>query len=195
MPDRAPPKYYNSPESLIFSKSRLLYGLDQARQAATASGFIAVVEGYTDVLMAHQMGITQVVSTMGTALGALHVQELRRWMPNGRVILVFDADAGGHTGVDRALEIFVSQEVDLAVATLPEGLDPFDLLVQEGPEPFRRALAEAIDALDFKLSRVLAAESATTVEGRRRAVDAVLGIIALRLRCPARRARSSKSWW
>jgi len=173
------PKYYNSPDSLIFSKRRLLYGLDQARQAAATSGHIAVVEGYTDVLMAQQMGIPQVVSTMGTALGALHVQELRRWMPNGRVILVFDADAGGHTGVDRALEIFVSQEVDLAVATLPEGMDPCDLLVQEGPEPFRRALTEAVDALDFKLNRVLTAEAANTVEGRRRAVDAVLGIIAL----------------
>ncbi|HEV3257716.1 MAG TPA: DNA primase [Gemmataceae bacterium] len=172
------PKYYNSSDSPLFSKSAQLYGLDQARQAGATAGYLAVVEGYTDVLMAHQVGIAQVVSTMGTALNAHHVQHLRRWLAGGRVVLVFDADAGGKTGVDRALETFVSQEVDLTIATLPEGMDPCDLLVQQGPEPFRAALAGAVDALEFKLNQVLAAESAAGVEGRRRAVDAVLSIIA-----------------
>src|SRR5262249_13646524 len=87
--------------------------------------------------------------------------------------------AGGNTGVDRALEIFASQEVDLAVATLPEGLDPCDLLVQQGADAFRRALAGAVDALDFKLNQVLARPENQGVEGRRRAIDAVLAIIAL----------------
>jgi DNA primase len=174
--DRSP-KYYNSCETPLFSKSEQLYGLDQARQGATKAGYLAVVEGYTDVLMAHQMGVPQVVATMGTALNARHVHIMRRFVP--RVVLVFDADAGGNTGVDRALEIFVSEDVDLAIATLPEGLDPCDLLVQQGPDPFRGALAQAVDALDFKLRQVLAAETATGVEGRRRAVDAVLGVIAL----------------
>jgi DNA primase len=169
-------KYYNSPASPLFNKSELLYGLDQARLAAAKVDYLAVVEGYTDVLMAHQMGVHQVVATMGTALNAKHVQQLRRFA--GRVVLVFDADAGGTTGVDRALNIFASQDVDLAVATLPPGLDPCDLLVKEGPEPFKFALANAVDALEFKLKRVLEA-NAPTVEGRRRAVDAVLGIIAL----------------
>jgi DNA primase len=173
--DRAP-KYYNSTDTPLFTKSEHLYGLDQARQAAATAGFLAVVEGYTDVLMAHQLGVPQVVATMGTALNARHVQHLRRWTP--RVVLVFDADEGGDTGVDRALEIFASQEVDLAVATLPDGLDPCDLLVRRGPEPFRAALAAAVDALEFKLNRVLAGEDARSVEGRRRAVDAVLGVIA-----------------
>jgi DNA primase len=174
---RPGPKYYNSADSPLFSKSDHLYGLDQAIPAATRAGYLAVVEGYTDVLMAHQMGIPQVVATMGTALNARHVQHLRRWV--SRVVLIFDADAGGSTGVDRALEVFASQEVELAIATLPDGLDPCDLLVQQGPEPFRAALAGAVDALDFKLRQVLAAHEAAGVEGRRRAVDAVLGIIAL----------------
>jgi len=82
------------------------------------------------------------------------------------VVLVFDADAGGNTGVDRALEIFVSQNLDLAVAALPEGKDPCDLLVEQGPEPFKQALAEAKDALDFKLKQLLSADT-TGVEGRR----------------------------
>ena len=174
--DRAP-KYYNSADSPLFSKSELLYGLDHARQAAPGAGYLAVVEGYTDALMAHQLGIPQVVATMGTALNARHVRQLRRFVP--RVVLVFDADAGGSTGVDRALEIFAGQDVDLAIATLPEGMDPCDLLVKQGPDPFRQALAGAVDALDFKLDRALAAEAAAGVEGQRRAVDAVLGVIAL----------------
>jgi DNA primase len=174
--DRAP-KYYNSSETLLFKKSELLYGLDAARQAGAAAGFLAVVEGYTDVLMAHQMGIPQVVAPMGTAVTASHVRQLRRFVP--RVVLVFDADAGGNTGVDRALELFASQDMDLAIATLPEGLDPCDLLERDGPEAFGAVLAGAVDALEFKLTQVLAADAARGVEGRRRAVDVVLGIIAL----------------
>ncbi|HLN27640.1 MAG TPA: DNA primase [Gemmataceae bacterium] len=170
-------KYINSSGTPLFSKSELLYGLDQARQAAAAAGFLAVVEGYTDVLMAHQMGIANVVATMGTALNARHVRHLRRIAP--RVVLVFDADAGGNTGVDRALEIFVGQDVDLAIATLPEGMDPCDLLLQQGPEPFRAALTSAVDALEFKLDQVLTKDASQGIEGRRRAIDSVLGVIAL----------------
>jgi DNA primase len=170
------PKYYNSAESPLFAKSELLYGIDRARAAGAAAGYLAVVEGYTDVLMAHQMGVGNVVSTMGTALNARHVRQLRRFVP--RVVLVFDADAGGDVGADRALEIFVSQEVDLAITTLPDGMDPCDLLVARGPGAFGDILAAGVDALDFKLNRVLAGEAATGIEGRRRAVDAVLGIMA-----------------
>jgi DNA primase len=170
-------KYINSAETPLFSKSECLYGLDEARQAAAACGYLAVVEGYTDVLMAHQLGVPQVVATMGTALNGRHVRHLRRFAP--RVVLVFDADAGGSTGVDRALDVFASHDLDLAIATLPQGMDPCDLLVQQGPEPFREALAGAADALEFKLNRVLAANAGAGVEGKRRAVDAVLGIIAL----------------
>lgn len=175
--DPKPAKYYNSADSPVFTKSDQLYGIDQARRAAAAEGFLAVVEGYTDVLMAHQAGVCNVVATMGTALNARHVRVLRRFAP--RVVLVFDADAGGSTGVDRALEIFVSQEVDLAVATLPAGMDPCDLLAERGADAFRAVLAGAVDALEFKMARALADESAGGVEGRRRAVDAVLGVIAL----------------
>lgn len=170
------PKYYNSAETILFSKSQQLYGIDMARQAGVTAGYLAVVEGYTDVLMAHQMGIPQVVATMGTALNEKHVQQLRRLAD--RVVLVFDADAGGEGGVDRALEVFVSHEMDLRVAALPEGLDPCDLLVQRGAEEFQSALTNAVDVLEFKLNRVWAREG-PGVEGQRRAVDAVLGVLAL----------------
>ncbi len=171
------PKYYNSCETPLFSKSDSLYGMDTARHAAAAAGCLAVVEGYTDVLMAHQMGVGHVVATMGTALNARHVQQLRRFAP--RVVLVFDADAGGEAGVDRALATFVSQDVDLAVAALPGEMDPCDLLLARGADAFRTVLDGAVDALEFKLSRVLAGEGSLGMEGRRRAVESVLAVIAL----------------
>jgi DNA primase len=171
------PKYYNSTTTPLFNKSEHLYGIDQARQAAGQAGYLAIVEGYTDALMAHQMGVGQVAATMGTALNARHVQQAKRFAR--RVVLVFDADAGGNTGVDRALEIFAGHDVDLAIATLPEGLDPCDLLVQQGADAFRRVLETAVDALEFKLNQVLPQDGTLGVEDKRRAVDAVLGIIAL----------------
>ena len=178
------PKYYNSCETPLFSKSDSLYGMDTARHAATAAGCLAVVEGYTDVLMAHQMGVGHVVATMGTALNARHVQQLRRFAP--RVVLVFDADAGGEAGVDRALATFVSQDVDLAVAALPDEMDPCDLLLAQGADAFRAVLDGAVDALDFKLNRVLVGEGSLGVEGKRRAVESVLGVIALTPTLPGR---------
>lgn len=174
--DRAP-KYYNSCDTPLFAKSELLYGLDLARKAAGSTGYLAVVEGYTDVMMAHQMGLPQVVATMGTALNARHVQQLRRHVP--RVILVFDADAGGDTGVDRALQIFVSQELDLGIATLPEGLDPCDMLIEQGADALRQVIESAVDALEFKLGQVLKDVGSLGVEGKRRALESVLSVIAL----------------
>jgi DNA primase len=172
-----PPKYYNSSDTPLFSKSEQLYGIDQARPAAEKAGYLAIVEGYTDVLMAHQMGVTQVVATMGTALNDRHLRQIRRFVP--RVVLVFDADEGGHLGVDRALTLFATHDMDLSIAALPTGLDPCDLLVQQGPDPFRRVLECAADALEFKLDGMILREGTSSVEGRRRIVDAVLGVIAL----------------
>lgn len=169
------PKYYNSSETPLFSKSEQLYGLDQARQAATKAGYLAVVEGYTDVLMAHQHGVQNVVATMGTALNARHVRKLRG--VTGRIVLVFDADAGGDTGVDRAMEIFVSHDMDLRVATLPAGLDPCDLLTSQGAAPFQEALESATEVFEYKLARVWQAAQ-TGVEGQRRAVEGMLDILA-----------------
>lgn len=170
-------KYLNTSDTELFKKSDLIYGLDQARLAGQSAGCVAVVEGYTDVLMAHQHGVGHVVATMGTALTGLHIRQLRRFVP--KVILVYDADAGGSTGVDRALELFVREDIELSIATLPEGLDPCDLLAAQGAEPFQSALTAATDALDYKLNQILKRASGQGLESTRRAVDAVLGILAL----------------
>lgn len=182
------PKYYNSAETPLFSKSDVLYGLDRARHVGATVGYLAVVEGYTDVIMAHQCGVAQVVATMGTALNARHVAQLRRYVP--KVVLVYDADAGGFTGVDRALEIFVSQDVELAVATLPDGLDPCDLLVRPGAvDTFKQVLTSAIDALDFKLNRLLESDGPASIESTRRVIDEVLGIMAAAPAVPSQAAQ------
>jgi DNA primase len=173
--DRAP-KYYNSSETPLFSKSEQLYGIDHARPSATKLGYLAVVEGYTDVMMAHQCGVANVVATMGTALTGRHVKKLRGFVK--RVVLVYDADAGGDTGVDRALEVFVTNELDLRIAGLSDGLDPCDLLVAQGPDPFRAALEGAVDVFEYKLLRVWDRHAATGVEGRRQAAEEVLTILA-----------------
>jgi len=174
--DRPQPKYYNSAETSLFSKSDQLYGIDAAKQAATKAGYLAIVEGYTDVLMAHQHGICQVVATMGTALNERHIKQLRRVVP--RVVLVFDADAGGDAGVDRALEVFVKHDLDLRIATLPDGLDPCDLLVARGPEPFRQALDGAIDVFEHKLASAWAKHASRGVDGQRQAAEEMLAILA-----------------
>jgi DNA primase len=170
-------KYYNSAESPLFTKSKHLYGFDQARMAAEKAGYLAVVEGYTDVLMAHQMGVMPVVATLGTALSSQHLELLRKYVP--RVVLVYDADAGGRGGVDRALALFISHEIDLAIATLPEGMDPCDFLLAHGAEAFRQTLTQAREALEFKLDQVCTAERMETIEGRRQAVEEVLRVLAL----------------
>jgi DNA primase len=169
------PKYYNSSETPLFSKSDHLYGIDQARAAAAKASYLAIVEGYTDVMMAHQLGVQHVVATLGTAFNSRHIRQLRGAVRG--VVLVFDADAGGTTGIDRALEVFVTHEMELRIATLPEGLDPCDLLTTQGPESFTSALEGATDVLEYKLAQVM--KDANTVEGQRQAVEQMLGTLAL----------------
>jgi DNA primase len=172
------PKYYNSAETPLFSKSEVLYGLDRARAAAVSAGYLVIVEGYTDVLMAHQCGFAQVVATMGTALTSRHISLIRRFVP--KVVLVFDADAGGLTGADRALELFLTHDLEVTITTLPAGLDPCDLLIQpQGPSRFTQALASACDALEFKLQRLLQQHDTSTLEGTRRVLDALLQVLAI----------------
>lgn len=171
------PKYYNSCDTLLFNKSHLLYGLDKAKSALKDAKYLVVVEGYTDVLMAHQKGFPQVVATMGTALGVSHVQQLRRF--TDRVILLFDADAGGTTGIDRAMDIFVKQSISLQIATLPEGMDPYDFLTQRDSEEFESALTNAQDVLEFKMRQCSSRVSSGDLESQRRAIDEILQVITL----------------
>ena len=168
-------KYLNSPETAVFQKRRILYAADLARPAARASGWIAVVEGYTDVIAAHQVGLASVVGTLGTALGDDHVSALRRLAD--RVVLIFDGDAAGQKAADRSLELFLGHDVDVRVLTLPEDLDPCDFLLREGGEAFRALIDRAVDPLAFAINRAEARFDLDSLEDSRRAAEWVLSIV------------------
>lgn len=168
-------KYLNSPETPLFQKRRVLFAADLARSEARESGWVAVVEGYTDVIAAHQVGLTNVVGTLGTSLGDDHVIALRRLAD--RVVLVFDGDEAGQTAADRALELFLGHEVDVRVLALPSNLDPCDFLLKEGAEAFRSLVEGAIDPLAFAIRRAEARFDLASPEDSRRAAEWVLAIL------------------
>ncbi len=143
------PKYINSPETRVFVKSDHLYGLNLVRNATARDRHIVVVEGYTDVIMAHQCGVQHVAAVLGTALGASHLKLLRRFAD--RITLVLDGDAAGQRRTNEILELFVAEQIDLRILTLPSGLDPFDFLRSHGGEAFRDLLGQAVDAMEHKV--------------------------------------------
>lgn len=168
-------KYLNSPETSLFQKRKILYAWELARASARENGWVAVVEGYTDVIAAHQVGLTNVVGTLGTALGDDHVVSLRRLAD--RVVLIFDGDDAGQNAADRSLEIFLGHEVDVRVLTLPEHLDPCDFLLRDGADAFRALVSKAVDPLTFALRRAEARFEIGSIEGSRKAAESVLGVL------------------
>lgn len=148
----SPAKYINSPETPLFRKHETLYGLDIARTAIHKSGAALVMEGYTDVIVAHQCGFRNAVAVLGTALGQRHIQVLRRFAD--RIVLVLDGDEAGQKRTNEVLELFVGEGVDLRIAVLPDELDPCDLLLERGPEAFQQCLDASCDALEhaFRVS-------------------------------------------
>lgn len=143
-----PAKYMNSPATVLFDKSHSLYGLGRARQAISKTGTVVLVEGYTDVIMSHQCGVENVVAALGTSLTSGHARILRRYAK--RIVLVFDSDVAGNAAANRALEVGLSEKIDMHMAFVPEGKDPCDYLLEAGPEAFRRVIEEARDVLEFK---------------------------------------------
>ena len=173
-----PAKYLNSPETPLFSKSRCVFGLDRARQKIVESRTVAVVEGYTDVVMAHQYGATNVVSILGTALTEQHIAILRRFAD--RIVLLFDADAAGDTAVNRAVELFLTQPVEIAIASMPSGVDPDEFLLEHGLEAFEAILREASDALTYKWKQLvrLYNGSGNDLTGQQKAVQQYMEVLA-----------------
>lgn len=143
----SPAKYVNSPETSLFSKSRLLYGLDVAREAIRKTRTALVMEGYTDVIVAHQYGFENAVAVLGTALGTSHIKILKRFAD--RIVLVLDGDEAGRKRTNEVLELFVAEQVDLRILTLPEELDPCEYLQKYGAEAMAALIESAqVDAID-----------------------------------------------
>lgn len=176
-------KYINSPETPVFSKSRLLYGLDAARDAFRKTGTALVVEGYTDVIMAYQFGFQNAVAVLGTALGDSHLQVLQRFVD--RVVLVLDGDEAGRRRAAQVLELFVARQIDLRVLILPEDMDPCDFLLKYGTAGFQDMLdTRTVDALEHAFTVATASiDLDRDIDGVTRAVDRLLSVIA---KAPAR---------
>jgi len=184
------PKYWNSPETPVFSKSGTLYGLWRARKAIASQGRSVVVEGYTDVVACHQAGFENVVATLGTSLTEEHVKVLARLAPT--VLLAFDADSAGLKAAFRAAAIFEAQEVEVRVLDLPEGDDPDSLLRGGKRRVFEMALEDAMPLTEYRLRRLLRRPASEMSERDRVALfEKSLPILAS-VKTPALRAHYMK---
>jgi len=168
-------KYINSPETPLFAKGKLFYGLSQARKAMGKAGRALLVEGYLDLITCHQFGFTETVATLGTALTEHHLRLLHRYTE--RVYTAFDSDSAGLAATLRSRELFVQADLEAHVVVMPPGHDPDSLLRAQGREALEAALAEAPDPLTYEL-RLLAQKHLAAPGG-----EARLGREAVPLLC------------
>jgi len=147
-----PAKYMNSPATVIFDKSNCVYALDKARHEMVSTGTVVIVEGYTDVIMAHRFECKNVVATLGTSLTAGHARLLRRFAKD--IVLIFDSDIAGATAAERALEICLGAKIDIRLASVPQGKDPCDYLLAVGADGFRDVIKNAVDVMRYRWEKL-----------------------------------------
>jgi DNA primase len=174
--DETLPKYLNSPESPVFHKGRILYGLPAAREACRKEGEVLVVEGYFDLLALRSRGIRQVVAPLGTALTTQHVRLLARLAP--RAVVVFDGDEAGMRAALRSLELFLREKLPVRLVKLPGGMDPDDFVRQRGKEAFLQLVVEARPLLEVFLEESLVDDDGS-VAGKVKSVQRVAPLLKL----------------
>ena len=173
--DDDPAKYLNSPESALFSKSRVLYGLDVSRRAIIGAKAALVVEGYVDAITVSQAGVEHVVATLGTAMTESHVAIVKPYIE--KLYLCFDSDRAGVAAVTRAVEIAIQTGLDVRVVQLEGAKDPADCIINLGPEVFNNYLHSAKDALHFKWTQTVA-EFGGGPAAKRAAIEAFVQFVA-----------------
>ena len=176
------PKYLNTPETQLYKKSQVLYGIDLAKRDMTKNKQVVIVEGYTDVMAAHLAGITTAVATCGTAFGPGHIKMVRRMITDdgsgGEIIFTFDGDAAGQKAAMAAFQEdqrFVAQTF---VAVAENGMDPCDLRLHKGDAAVRSLIASRRPLFEFAIDSTLAKYDLATLEGRVLAMRAIAPIIA-----------------
>jgi DNA primase len=180
--DRMPAKYLNTPDTVLYKKSSVLYGLDLARQSIGKKSQAVIVEGYTDVMAAHLSGVDTAVASCGTAFGDEHARLLRRLMGNhdafhGEVIFTFDGDAAGQAA---ALKVFSGDQNFVAqtyVAVEPTGLDPCDLRLRHGDAAVRELVARRVPLYRFVMTNVLSQHDLDRADGRLGALRAAAPLV------------------
>lgn len=170
-------KYINSPETRLFQKSQQLYGFDVANAPIRKSKQAIVMEGYTDVIIAHQVGVDNSVAVLGTALGQPHIKLLKHYCDS--IVLLLDGDEAGQKRSDDVLELFLHAQLDVRVLTLPDGMDPADFLLKQGADAMRAMISNAADALEFKMRRVSSGfDPLTDTHKANKAVEEMLSLLA-----------------
>ena len=176
------PKYLNTPETTIYKKAQVLYGLDLAKRDISRDHRVVVVEGYTDVMACHLAGITTAIATCGTAFGSDHITVLRRVMGDdstaGEVVFTFDPDAAGQKAALRAFADAKRFNAQTYVATGPEGLDPCDLRLKRGDGAVRGLMDTKVPMVEFVLDQRIAGYDLSSVEGRVGALRASAPVVA-----------------
>ncbi len=170
------PKYLNTGETPIFVKSKLLFGLPHARKSMAELGYALLMEGYTDVISAHQAGFTAAVATLGTSLTTEHAKRLARLTP--RVVIVYDGDSAGIKAALRAAVEIEKESVQVRIVTLPPGDDPDSLIRSGRPDRLKRAIDGAVTRVQFELDQAQATADQTTDEGRQELLRKIVGILA-----------------
>ena len=170
------PKYLNTPQTLLFDKSRHIFGLSQAKEVIRKSDEVVIVEGNLDVVSSHQAGVRQVVATAGTAITEQHLKALSRLA--SRVKLAFDGDKAGLNATERAIKLSQTIGVELEVVSLPEGSkDPDELIKTHGVKQWELAITNAVPAVAWVIQQYSHRENLTTAEGKRRFSTASLNLI------------------
>lgn len=174
--DTYDPKYLNTPETPIFEKRRMLYGLHRARRAIRKNGYAVLVEGQTDCLMAHQAGTEGTVATSGTALTDHHIMLLKRLADT--LIIAYDADAAGIASAKRGIELALEAGMQVRVALVPEGQDPAEFIAENKEQWIELLEKGATPVLAFLMDRAVREYGVDSPEAKQRVVDAVLPLLA-----------------
>lgn len=173
--DPRAPKYLNTPQTLLFDKSRHIFGLYQAKEAIRKSDAAVIVEGNLDVVSSHQAGVKNVVATAGTAMTLQHLKALSRLA--GRIRVAFDGDRAGVSATERAINLAQEIGVELEVVSLPDGVKDPDELIQKDPALWQAAVERAQPAVDWVIARHAEMEDLATAEGKRRFSTIALRIV------------------
>ena len=169
------PKYLNTPQTLLYDKSRHVFGLSQAKEAIRTNDYAVIVEGNLDVVSSHQAGVAQVVATAGTAMTEQHLRALKRLA--GHVRLAFDADKAGIAATERAIPIASQVGVELTIITLPDGAKDPDELIQQDVSLWQKAIDSSQPAVDWILEQYSQREDITTASGKRLFTTAALNVV------------------
>jgi DNA primase len=172
--DKNSPKYINTPSTVLYDKSRQVFGLSQAKEAIRKSAFVVVVEGNLDVVASHQAGIKQVVASAGTALTTFHLKSLQRF--TGDIRLCFDDDRAGQDAAERAIPLAQSLGVDLSIVSLPKGKDP-DELIRDNPDLWLKTIEQQQYMIDWLIQRIAAGVDLKSAQGKRQFTNRILGIV------------------